>query len=307
MSFPSTSQNPTNALADRSWRLRHSAWLLAPIFGCGLLSFVGFVYVALRVRTKKFWIAAVVSCVASVPLWIASSTGEQAGTGDTGATPPAETAGLSDWAGGLILAIWGGLLVYGFLLNRDYLRWRASQDGSQAWYNQAATNAIPSMGSSSTGVPSSGQMQQPNSGYLGVSQGDYYATPGRQAGPNPQGASAPPPHPTHQQWTQYSPQSVAAPRSAEPVDVNAVSASTLATSLGIDPSLAARVVTVRDSRSGFSNLDDLVTATGLQPHELLRFQGKVTFGEVSGRGVSHEGSQPQQPTEGQTGGRIVDI
>jgi hypothetical protein len=47
-------------LARRSWRIRHSAWLLAPILGCGLFSWIGFIYLAARTRRVAWWIIAVV-------------------------------------------------------------------------------------------------------------------------------------------------------------------------------------------------------------------------------------------------------
>jgi hypothetical protein len=65
--------DPVALLASRKWRLRHSAWLLAPILGIGILSFVGFVYVGLRVRTRKFWIALVIGCIGSALVVVASS------------------------------------------------------------------------------------------------------------------------------------------------------------------------------------------------------------------------------------------
>ena len=36
---------------------------------------------------------------------------------------------------------WIGMMVYGFIVNREYLRWRAGQFESRAWYNQPASVA----------------------------------------------------------------------------------------------------------------------------------------------------------------------
>lgn len=141
MNFPNTSPSPENLLADRSWRLRHSAWLLAPLLGCGMLSFVGFLYVAIRVQTKKFWIAATVGCVGSAAVWIIMALAgdleepsQAAGTADGAST-------TSDLGVGVAMAAWAGLLVYAVVLNRDYLRWRAAGSESNAWYNQPVGTA----------------------------------------------------------------------------------------------------------------------------------------------------------------------
>lgn len=90
--------------------------------------------------------------------------------------------------------------------------------------------------------------------------------------------------------------------------MNTATAATLASSLGIDPSVAARVVTVRDSRGGYATLDELVSTAGLQPHELVKFSGKVTFGQVE-RSTSPQTSQSPSPTpyKDRPGGRIIDI
>ena len=84
MSFPSSDPRPADLLADKSWRRRHSAWLLAPILGCGVLTFVGFLYVAIRVQTRKFWIAAVIGCGGSAVAWVTIAlTDSSSEAGDT--------------------------------------------------------------------------------------------------------------------------------------------------------------------------------------------------------------------------------
>jgi hypothetical protein len=115
MNYAST--DPTAFLAKRKWRIRHSAWLLAPILGFGLLSFVGFVYVGLRVRTRKFWIALVVGCIGSAIVFVATEWIPGAG------------------GGAVIMAAWIALVAYGFVLNRDYLWWRAGRCGTNPWYS----------------------------------------------------------------------------------------------------------------------------------------------------------------------------
>lgn len=48
------------------WRLRHSVWLLAPVLGVGCLSFIGFVYCAITVQTRRWIVLAAVTTAASV-------------------------------------------------------------------------------------------------------------------------------------------------------------------------------------------------------------------------------------------------
>ena len=236
-----TSGDPAALLASRKWRIRHSAWLLAPILGIGLLSFVGFAYIGLRARTRKFWIALVVGGVGSAIVWVVTSDSNAAVDGSQ----------VSDWGTGVSLAVWAGLIVYGVLINRDYLRWRAGHSGGNAWYRQP--------------VPS--------------------PRPGAPLAPPPQGFPA-----------------IDRPRAQPgPVDANSTPAAEMAAALRIDPDLAGRIVAVRQARGGFRDLDDLVAAAGLQPHEMVKLNGRVTFGPVQA------GPRPEAPQHGELGGRILDF
>jgi hypothetical protein len=303
MSYPSTNSQPANPLADKSWRLRHSAWLLAPILGCGMLSFVGFIYVAIRVQNKKFWIAAAIGSLGSATIWtVLALTGDLEESSDTASKAAESTESMSDLGVGVVMAVWAALLVYAFILNRDYLRWRAGLFESRAWYNQPVGNAT----AQGTGyAPPTTMHQSQAPGFLGVNQGDYFAPP-QQHAPAPPPGPRQQPAPAPQQPAQYAPPAshTNTPPGTEPVDVNTANAQTLTTTLGIDPSLAARVVAIRDSRGGFANLEDLRAAAGLQPHELVKFQNRVTFRHGS---PTQAPNAPQAPTKDQPGGRIIDI
>ncbi|WP_299444939.1 helix-hairpin-helix domain-containing protein [uncultured Phycicoccus sp.] len=262
-----------------------------------MLSFVGFVYVAIRVQTKKFWIAATVGCVGSAAVWIIMAlagdlqeSSQAAGTADG-------TSTTSDLGAGVAVAVWAGLLVYAVVLNRDYLRWRAGRSESNAWYNQPVGNAA---GTNVAYVAPPSQAPD----FLGIDQNDYFATP---AQPKAQPPSAPKPPAPWRPATPVPPVAQAPTAGpAGPVDVNTATAATLASSLGIDPSLAARVVAIRDSRGGYATLDELVTTAGLQPHELLKFSGRVTLGQAE-RSTSPQTSTPPTPNKDRPGGRIIDI
>lgn len=104
----------TDVLGDRSWRRRHSAWLLAPVLGFGLFSFVGFVYCAIRVKERKWVVLAVVAVVLTVLGWIFISAW-------TDANGQASTAAIT-----YLLELWLVSVIFACLVNRDYLNWRAT-------------------------------------------------------------------------------------------------------------------------------------------------------------------------------------
>lgn len=291
--------DPTSLLADRRWRTRHSAWLLAVILGVGLLSFIGYVYIALRVRTKKLWIAMVVACTASAVTWIVSSDTDPATAGEQ----------VSDLAAGVTAAVWFGLIVYGVIINRDYLRWRATRTEASSWYNQpistgqAASSLAPVPAPAAPVHPAVAQpaatpSEQKGSGVLGIDANQYFA----QANPPV------PTHPTPSPVTRLTP--TPASSMSGPVDVNTASAAEIATAVRGDAALAERIVTARGRRGGFRDLDDLVAGAGVQPHEFMKLRGKVTFGPFSVAPTPEPAQEPEQqspPTPTQPGGRILDF
>lgn len=273
MTYASTSFGPS-PLASGKWRVRHSAWLLAVIFGLGFFSFVGFVYCAVRVQSRKWWAIASLSSVLTLALWVMVFSSEKV----DGKTQ------VSDAAAAYYLLVWVGSIAAGFWLNRDYLRWRAGQTAQSAWYNQgvAAAYAPPPTGSQRRGV--SADVAAPQ-GYLGVDNRQYYA--------------APPPR-THQQPPSppVTQPSVPPPAPAK-VDVNSASVSDLALVLG-DSGLANQIVTARERGVEFQNLNDLAVRTGLQPHQLARIRERAIFGPA----VTPRAPQAERDSGG---GRILDF
>lgn len=105
-------------LQNRAWRTRHSAWLLAPLLGIGVFTFVGFVYVALRIRHRKYWtIAGAYVAVTALALVLVGVSSDGDATSTLG--------------GMLLLGLWAGGIVHGLVLNRDYLEWRSR---SRPWF-----------------------------------------------------------------------------------------------------------------------------------------------------------------------------
>lgn len=272
-------------IASRKWRIRHSAWLLAPMLGMGIFSFVGFLYTALRVRNRKFWIAFLISCLGSVAAFISPSIWNQRN-------------GYSGLGGAIILAVWSGLFVFAIILNRDYLRWRANRTESNAWYNQPVNQGMQAPAAPARQVqPHQPAPSGPGTAFLGVNNSRYYAPPTGEppvpAGP-PQGPSGTNSNPS------YTPpvmppaqQTVSGQESARraPLNVNTASGFDLATLLGVDPALADRVVSIRLQQGPYRDLDHLVSAAGLQPHELLRFRNKVRFSDAQ-QGAPNDPSAP---------------
>lgn len=289
--------DPTSLLADRRWRMRHSAWLLAVILGVGLLSFVGFVYIALRVRTKKFWIAMVGACAGSALTWIVTSATE----------PSTAESQASGWPGAITIAVWASSIVYGVIINRDYLRWRATRTQASAWYNQpigsvqtasplAPAPAVPAHRPATP--PFATTSEQQTGGVLGVDANQYFAQ-----------ATPPQPVPTHSTPSPVTPPTPVS-RMSGPVDLNAASAEEITTAVRGDAALAERIVAARGRRGGFRDLDDLVAVAGVQPHEFMKLRGKVTFGPFSVATTPEPAREPEQQspsTPTQPGGRILDF
>ena len=284
-----SSDSPSNLLANGLWRRRHSAWLLAPILGFGLFSFIGFLYCAIRIRNAKWWRIAGVTAILSAIGWVLMSLFSES-------QPGVEQTGPGrDLASGYMLALWVGMIIYGVIVNRDYLRWRASQTESNAWYNQPAESrpvaslAPPPTQTAWTQPPPI----RPETAYpLNVDSREYYTPQPTISGP-PLAASG-----------------YRAPRATGPttVDVNSGDTAALASATGLDLASAERVIRARDQRRGFRDLEDLVAAANLQPHELIRLRERVTFGPFRAGTLPPNSASPEHrpPTAEPRSGRILD-
>lgn len=247
-------------LADRGWRFRNSWWIFVPALSCGLLNFVGFFVAAIRTGKKKFWVGTALHAGILAAAIALSAISGQEKTGLKGA--------LGSVGAIVFLAAIFAPIVHAAILNREYLRTLAEQE---PWY----------------GAP--GPVPPPTPpAFMGMRSSDYFAQPDPRSGgagaenrPGHLGSAtspAPVPPQPAQAWespgTSSHQQSPAAPHS---LDINEASASELVGQLQIDQALAERVVMVRGARGPFRNLDDLATAAGLLPHQLVRFRHRVTF------------------------------
>lgn len=267
-SSPSPQPPPSPAvLRDSNWRFRHSAWLLTPILGLGVFGCIGFVYIAARTRSRRLWIIAAAYCAVSVVLSIGLTVAPSAGA-------------LNTALGGVVLALWIGGTIHGVILNREYLRWRAS---SRPWYASATHSTFPPSVAPSV-VSQQPTPQQPP---LGLNTQQYFA-PAATPSPTPTPALSRPAGPS--------------PRPTPPsprVDINSADAAALAQIPGLDSQWADHIVAVRTAREGFSSIEDFTAAVGIQPHHLVRVRDHITFGPV------RNSNSPVQPRA--TRGRIVDF
>ncbi|WP_203231039.1 ComEA family DNA-binding protein [Nocardioides caldifontis] len=261
MSYGSSDRRPhgdgSAQLADRGWRFRHSLWLLAPLLGCGAFSFVGFLYCAIRVGTRRWWLIATFWTVASLAVWTMAIV-----QGEVGRDGPYDDIGAV-----LLIVVYLGAIVHGFIVNRDYLRWRAT---SRPWYSHAAPVAAPVTTQLPTAPPA--PLAPPP---FGVETAPYYAPP-----PAPPAPPAPAP---------------------DLLDLNSATVEQLALLPGVDDATAARIVAAREARGCFADLDDAVRGAGLQPHQLVRLRDHVTVGPVG----QQRPSPDREPPAGR--GRVLDI
>ncbi|WP_250036053.1 ComEA family DNA-binding protein [Paractinoplanes maris] len=111
---------PPAGPAKLSWRLGHSAWVLAPILSFGCLAAAGFLYVGIRARKPSWWIPGVAY---SVVAWVFFILGGEAADGST----------MEDVSYGVFFALWAASVVHALIINPSWLRWRA---GHRPWYSQ---------------------------------------------------------------------------------------------------------------------------------------------------------------------------
>lgn len=263
-------------LASGKWRLRHSAWLLAPILGIGLFSWVGFVYVAARTKKRRWWIISAIYAALAASLFVLDEANRS-----TGVQAFADVGGL------VLLATWIGGVIHAVILNKEYLRWRASV---VPWYTEGTPPQAP--------PAESRQLGQPTFNVPGVDSAAYYQPNRATPAPGPRPWTPPPPS-GPAQFVPPSPAPAPAPAQFGPVHVNTATAQDVARLPGIDDVLARHILSVRDAQGRFRDNDDFVRSTGLQPHQYTRIAHLV----VVDAPTTEQGGQRQGPP----GGRILDI
>ena len=95
------------------WRLRHSAWLLVPVLGFGCLSFIGFIYCAVTVQTRRWTILAALTAAASVLGMVLLATW-------TNSAGEPSNAALT-----YVFCCWFAQVILAVVVNKDYLLLRS--------------------------------------------------------------------------------------------------------------------------------------------------------------------------------------
>ncbi|ADU49564.1 helix-hairpin-helix domain-containing protein [Intrasporangium calvum] len=161
--------NPNPLLADKTWRRRNSAWLLWVILGFGMFSFVGFVLLATRMKTRRLWTIALAICGVTAVVFTVNVL-----------TEDPTTQQLSDVGTAITMIAWFGMIATGVYLNREYLRWRAAGGIAKAWYNEPVQHA-----DSTQAAPAPSPSTAPQAEVLGIKESDYFAAPAPVAAPTP--------------------------------------------------------------------------------------------------------------------------
>lgn len=122
-------------------RQRRSRWLWWVYLGVGLLSWVGFLIVAVKMQNRRFTRAAVIAFMAAVACVVADQVWRSAE--DVGATASPQDAATSTIGTWIVWVIWAGLIVYGHVLNREYKEFLRNEDAEEASRWQSATAPVP--------------------------------------------------------------------------------------------------------------------------------------------------------------------
>ncbi|MGK5520633.1 ComEA family DNA-binding protein [Micromonospora sp. URMC 107] len=100
-----------------------SWWLLLPVLGCSCLGGFGFIYVGLRAGRAAWWIPGIVYAVVGWTAFVLVGESDK------------ESA-VSDWAVGVLLAVWIASILHAALINPAWLRWltqRRARSAAATW------------------------------------------------------------------------------------------------------------------------------------------------------------------------------
>ena len=273
----SVSIEAATKLRSRPWRRWNSWWVWVPLVDFGFLGWLGFVFAWVRTRDRRYGIAAAVFGAFVVAGFVLITADNERDTilADLGAVA-------------VLVSMIGGAVVAG-IWKPDYLVKVAERQVLHGDIGVSRSVGAPP-------VPPSAAQQ----GFLGVSGADYYGGP-------PRGELAASRRPAVVPASRCPNASTARTDGSSAhsslicvypeVDVNAATAEQLVAKLAVSPEIAARVVEGRAVNGRYANLEDLVSGAGLQPHELVRFRNRITFG----------GGQAPPPPSSWSSGRVLDF
>ena len=259
---PGSRPTAQDLLARRSWRLRHSIWLLAPILGFGMLTWAAFLYIGTKAKRWDWLAAGALYAIATAFLFYVTD-----GTEGPQGKP-------NEWLGSALIAVWAAGIVHALLSNKAWLRWRSQN--LTPWYAAESTPQPMPATSPSYSAPLPPQLAgpgldtqyyapapapslRPSNGTPIASDAQWPAPMSGRSGP---GVASSPGHET-------------ASASGQVVDVNTADVHVLAQLPGLGTDRAQRVIKERESRRGFSNVAEFADAAGLAPHEHARVRPHV--------------------------------
>lgn len=276
------SSSTVGRLSSRTWRIRHSAWMLAPILSIGLFSWVGFVYIGIRARRAAWWGAgAVYFSFFIVFLLLPTGAAQAEATGQEEA----------NWQGGVLVAIWAASILHAFLINRSWLRWRAAYRATP-WYADpppGAPLAAPPGGSGSAVIDN-----------LTGDRSAFFAPAPITSPIQAKSADGDLERPLRDSPVQHARGPVSLPTSTTPqvpLDVNTADETQLRGLPGMTSDRVRHALSERAARRGFTSTQEFADAIGLQAHEYARLRQALA---CSPRAA---GSPPQS----RQSGRVVDF
>ncbi|WP_181063625.1 ComEA family DNA-binding protein [Nocardia nova] len=263
--------SPEERLCSRAWRLRNSAWVLWGILSIGLLTFVGFLIIGTRARSKTWLVSAAGWGVYGIGMMIAMSNI------DTGTKQHPVHSTANSILSVVMFIGWAGAIVHTLYINRPYLKWKAHQT-TTPWYG-APTTPRPATHPASTGTGLTPEVDATLRGY--PTNGPSAPAAWSPTPANP--AWQPQPPTAHQPWTPLTntlssvptyPQPTAAAATG-PVDINSAGLHDLQ-QLGLDPAAAQAVLTTRARLGRFTAPDQIMTEAAIPPHVYLSIKDRLT-------------------------------
>lgn len=252
-----------------SWKIVNSLWVALVLLGCGCLSFAGWIWAALLAQTRRAWIAAAV--------WTGVSVVAITLVGVLGGDAEEPAGALGTTVAMVYLAAWAAQVVHAFVVMKLVLKERLLAQDKKSAARQAYMSGM---------APSPAQSQQPHAPQMDDDLGEFYSEP-RPTEQMSSGDRTPERH--------HSPSASGVETAGQPIDVNAATADELLRVHPLDQRTVDSVLAARQRRGGFRNLDDLVAAAGLQPHQMVALRNAVTFGPFD----------PPEPPR--ASGRVLDL
>lgn len=251
---------PEELLCSRTWRLRHSAWMLWGILSVGLFWVVGFAYIGVKARNRTWLLIAggwLIYTIASFTIYTVFDMPEKG----EASTP------LSSTMGGVGALAWIGGAVLAWFVNRKWLVWRAHNSKKGPWYAAATASGAPS-------APATSQQATVDAAFRAAAGVPAASAPAPAATAVPATrASARSPLPPPPPGTLYAP---GAEQASAPLDLNSATRDQLAALPGLDAAWADHIISTRDRVGGFGDPSELVTAASVPPHVFAALRGSLT-------------------------------